>query len=162
MWLAAVARILFLLDSSALEQRFSAGAARISNTCNAWLCSQLTSFPLDCQINKRKGHNSCAVWMNQNYTIFFVRSAKHTYFLVCHRILVISLCVLWDKKRLKISVLEPSADSQGICSVTHEMRQHFLIEDSKIPSRLMMESVLLWEAAWPSLWKALVCTHRPE
>ena len=40
-------------------------------------------------------NNSHPVWINQNHTYIFDRSAK-IYFLVCRRILVISVCVPWD------------------------------------------------------------------
>ena len=47
-----------------------------------YLDRALTFFPLDCQIkNDNSAHNnSCLLWMNQNYTYFFVRSAKNLFF----------------------------------------------------------------------------------
>ena len=80
-------------------------ATRICKTCNTWLKSGAwTSFPLDRQIRKwQQPHNSShPMWMNQNHSYFFVRSAKKIlHFLVCQRTLVISLCVPRDEKGWK-------------------------------------------------------------
>ena len=67
--------------------------------------TDLSSLILSNKKNDNSQHNkSCLVWMNQNYTYFFVDWQKN-FFLVCHTILVISLCVPWDDKRLKIAVV---------------------------------------------------------
>ena len=47
-------------------------------------------------------YNNRPVKMNQNYTYFSCEIGKNIYFLVCHRILGISLCVPWDEKGGKL------------------------------------------------------------
>ena len=72
----------------------------VFKTCDAWILSQgHYLFSLDYQIrNDNSQHNSYPMLMNQNYTYFWQISKKIYYFLVYCRILVISLCVLWDEK----------------------------------------------------------------
>ena len=73
----------------------------------------LTSFPLGFQIlkNDNSHHNkSHSVWMNQNYA-YFCQISKKYILLVCHRILVISLCVPCDEKGQKL--LHWGADCQN-------------------------------------------------
>ena len=66
----------------------------------------LTTFPLDCQILKNDNsqhNNSCPAWINQLY-LFSWPDWQKPYFLVCCRILVISLCGPWDAKGWKSPV----------------------------------------------------------
>lgn len=66
----------------------------------------LTSFPLDFQIKKTKKqnktkdssqhHNSCLVWMSQNYMYFLSDWQKYVFLVSC-RSLVLSLCVPGDE-----------------------------------------------------------------
>ena len=61
--------------------------------------TDLSSLRMSNKKNDNSQHNSHLLWMNQNHTYFFVRSVKDiTYFWVCRRILVISLCAAWDEK----------------------------------------------------------------
>ena len=76
-------------------------AIRIFKTCTTWLFSQ-GHWPLFPRLSNKKNdnsqpNNSRPVWMNQNYTVF-CQIGKKKFFLVCCRILVISLCVPWDEK----------------------------------------------------------------
>ena len=45
-------------------------------------------------------NNNCLAWINQNHT-YFLSDQQKPHFVVCHRILVVSLCVPWDKKGCK-------------------------------------------------------------
>ena len=63
---------------------FSRCATRIFKTCNIWLLSQghWPLFPLDCQIKNDncQHNNSHSVWINQNYTLFFLSCWQNVYF----------------------------------------------------------------------------------
>ena len=60
-------------------------------------------------------NNSYSVWMNQSYTYIFCQLGKLC-FLVCHRILVISLCVLWDEEGWKLLLHSSKAWFWLFCS----------------------------------------------
>ena len=72
---------------------FNRCAARIFKICNTYLVkgTDLFSLRLSNKKNNSQHNNSRPVWINQ----------QNLYFLVCHRILVISLCVPWDEKGWK-------------------------------------------------------------
>ena len=62
----------------------------------------LTSFPSHCQTEKwQQPTEQEPSSVNQNYTYLFLSNQQKIYFLVCRRMLVISLCVPGDEKGWK-------------------------------------------------------------
>ena len=86
--------------AGSLSKRFSTDVLQefLKHVMPAYLVggTDLFSFTLsNKKSNNSKNNSSCLVWMIWNCIYFFVRLAK-SMFLVCHRILVISLCVPWN------------------------------------------------------------------
>ena len=83
-------------------------ATRTFKTCRTWLFSSggtdFFSFRLSNNRNDNSQHNnSRPVTMNQNYT-YFLSDWQNIHFLVCRRILIISLCVPWHEKGWRLLI----------------------------------------------------------
>ena len=71
-------------------------------------CTDLFSLRLSVKKNyNSQPNNSHPIRMKQNYAFIFCQISKNynIFFLMCHRISVITLCVPWDEKGWKITEL---------------------------------------------------------
>ena len=84
--------------------RGTLGHHRVFKTCNTWLVSQGPALS-SLRLSNRKWHQPTQEPPGVNESklyLFFGQISKNIYFLVCHRISVISLCVPRDEKGWKI------------------------------------------------------------